>query len=255
MKNTKIGYIYRDADKRRRIHGIYAPGLDRFIFVDYSDVWVTLETAEILSSKLPTMAYVLHTINFDFNSENCTNYTITNKTNQVVSRVSIVNRRQTPCLMFAPYATNPIEYVGQNMDYVTPEKQEMIRRLQEYAQYVNDIVYVIRITNAMVNWTDGQSFIDKYVPSEFTNTIDGPMSHQYDRSSTERGVFFEIRHALYISQTIEEAEQRIIDIWILHHHEQEYLLTSFYRNLGREVPQALSQFTVYTPVTISPSLL
>jgi hypothetical protein len=255
MKNTKVGFIYRDAYMRRRLHGIFAPGLDRFILIDDSDVWATLETAEILSSKLPTLAYVLHTIKFDLNIKNCLDYTITNKTNQTIQTVSIVNRSQTPCLMFIPYDTNPIENVGPNPDYNTPEKIEILERLQEYAEYVRDVVYVCKITDAMANWMDNQSFMDKYIPKKLTETVDGTLTGMYDRSNAERGVFFNIRYALYISNTIEEAEQRIIDIWKECHAEQEFLMTSFYRNLGRGFPDELNEHKKFKPVTISTSLL
>jgi hypothetical protein len=255
MKNTKVGYIYRDADKRRRIHGIYAPGIDRFILVDYSDVWVTLETAEILCSKLPTVAYVLHTINFDFGTHNCIEYAITNKTNQTTGKTSIVNRRQNPTLRFIPYATNPIEWAGPNPDYDTDEGRAMLKKLQDYAEFVLDTVYAMRITDAMTNWMDGQRFIDSYIPQRLLETSDGPMSNQYDRSDTERGVFFEIRSALHLSLTIEEAEKRIEEIWIAGADEQEFVMKSFYYNWGRPLPPSLEHRKLFTPVTLSPNIL
>jgi hypothetical protein len=254
MKNTKVGYIYRDADKRRRIHGIYAPGIDRFILVDYSDVWVTLEAAEILCSKLPTVAYVLHTINFDFGDHNCLNFAITNKTNQVTGRASIVNRQQNPTLRFIPYATNPIEWAGPNPDYESPEKAEMLTKLQEYAQFVLDTVYAIKVTDAMANWEDGQTFMDKYIPSDMLVSIDGPLTHHYDRSNSERGIFFEIRHALYISLTIEEAEARIEEIWTKYSDQQEFLIKPFYYNWGRPSPEQFKKLK-YTPTKLSPHVL
>jgi hypothetical protein len=255
MKKTKVGYIYRDAYMRRRIHGIYAPGLDRFILVDYSDVWVTLETAEILCSKLATVAYVLHTINFDFGDHNCLDYAITNKTNQVTGRASIVNRRQNPTLRFIPYATNPIEWAGPNPDYDSPEGVEILRQLQEYAGFVLDTVYAIRVTDAIMNWEDGQRFIDSYIPGKLLESVDGKITHHYDRSDSERGVFFQIRYALYISLTIEEAMKRIEDIWELHQGQQEYLMTSFYNHWGRPMPAKFERTKTYRPVTISPHIL
>ncbi len=255
MKNTKVGYIYRDADKRRRIHGIYAPGIDRFILVDYSDVWVTLEAAEILCSKLPTVAYVLHTINFDFGTHNCIEYAITNKTNQVTGRASIVNRRQNPTLRFIPYATNPIEWAGPNPDYDDPAGKKMLADLQEYAEFVLDTVYAIRVTDAIMNWEDGQRFIDSYIPGRLLESVDGKITHHYDRSDSERGVFFEIRYALYISLTIQEAIERIENIWEAHRGQQEYLMNSFYGHWGRPLPARFDRIKTYKPLTISPHIL
>lgn len=255
MKNTKVGYIYRDADKKRRIHGIYAPGIDRFILIDYSDVWVTLETAEILCSKLPTVAYVLHTINFDLGTHNCLEYAISNKTNQTTGKASIVNRRQNPTLRFIPYATNPIIHIGSNPDYESEEGVEALRKLQEYAEFVLDTVYAIKVTDAMTNWMDGQRFIDSYISQKLLESEDGLLANQYDRSDSEKGVFFEIRHALYISTSIEEAMDRIEKIWFTGSIEQEFVMKSFYFNWGREVPESLRGKTLFTPVSLSPNIL
>jgi hypothetical protein len=255
MKNTKVGFIYRDAYMRRRLHGIFSPGLDRFILIDDSDVWVTLETAEILCSKLPTVAYVLHTIKFNLGNHNCLEYSIPNKTNQTVGKASIVNRRQNPTLRFIQHSTNPIEWTGPNPDYESQEGVEALKKLQEYAEFVLDTVYAMKVTGAMTNWMDCQRFIDAYIPRKMLQTIDGGMKGEYDRSDTERGVFFEIRHALHISLTVEEAMSRIEKIWNTCAAEQEFVMKSFYTNWGRQLPESLKGMGNFVPVTLSPSIL
>jgi hypothetical protein len=255
MKSAKIGYVYRDNKGRRRRYGIFAPGLDRFIHINEYDVWVAMETALVLSSKIPTMTYILHTIKFDFGNHNCLEYTMANKTNQTIQTVSIVNRSQTPSLMFAPIDTNPIEFVGWPEDYKVVEKVEILKRLQEYAEYVSEIVYVCKITDAMNNWMDKQSIMDMIIPDSFTVATNGKLDSMYDRSDAPRGVYFEIRHALYISTTIEEAEQRIIEIWKNCHKEQEFLMNSYYRNLGQEIPEELREHTKFVPIKMSTLLL
>ena len=41
----------------RRVFGIYAPVLDRFVFLEEFDLWTTLEVAEILSSRIQVNIY------------------------------------------------------------------------------------------------------------------------------------------------------------------------------------------------------
>lgn len=49
---VKHNELYMTATGMRRVFGIYAPVLDRFIFFEQFDLWSTLELAEILSSKI-----------------------------------------------------------------------------------------------------------------------------------------------------------------------------------------------------------
>ena len=44
---------------KKNANAIYAPGLDRFLLVDNYDLWLTMEVARILSSKIPTQVFLL----------------------------------------------------------------------------------------------------------------------------------------------------------------------------------------------------
>lgn len=248
MDRLKIGYehFYKDSRGQRRKHGIFAPGLDRFILIDEYDVWSTLETAELLSSKLPTVAYFLPPTNFELTNENCITYTIFNKTKQRIGPSPISVARQNPQLKFL-FDYNKIAFADTPEDYRTPDKLEMLRRLQEYAVFVHTVVYVIRLTETMFNPYNSKDFIEKYHRPEWINDL----KSKVDRSSTPKGVFFEIRHALYMSETVEEAESRILDLWKEHYHEQQYMLHGFYKIWNRPVPEELSQVSSYKPETVS----
>ena len=89
-------YVTSQGEKRK--NAIFAPGIDRFILIDEYDFWTTLQIAEILSSKLPTVAYILQPNPPDINNTNCINYTIYNKTTQNLGTSPIVGGRQHPLL-------------------------------------------------------------------------------------------------------------------------------------------------------------
>ena len=77
------------------------------------------------------------------------------------------------------------------------------------------------------------------------------LKSKVDRSATDNGVFFELRHALYMADSIEDAEQQILDIWKHHYHEQQYMLHGFYKIWNRPVPEELADVATYKPETVS----
>lgn len=240
--------IYKDINGNPRKCGIFAPGLDRFILIDDIDHWMVLETAEILSSKIPTMVYILPALDIDINNSNCLNYTLYNKTEERIGARLISVGRQNPALRILGNL-GKLAFDGPPEDYKSEERQEILARLQQYAQYVLKQVHAINIAEVMFNPCDNKNFLDKYVVQypDFKTMV--------DRSTTPTGVFNELRHVLYLSNTIEEAEQQIIDLWLRNYHEQEYMLAGFYKLLEQEVPDQLKNHTNFKTIKIQQFLL
>ena len=227
-------YFYRNSKGERRKHGIFAPGVDRFILVDTYDFWITLQTAEILSSKIPTLAYILPPLDFNLDNTNCINYTIFNKTQQKVGPSPISAGRQRPQLKFL-YDTDAITEAGVSEDYNTDEGRALLVKLQEYAQFVHQHMFAINITDAFYNPVNNHRFISSYVSNDWTDSF----KSRHDRSSLDKGVFFELRNILYLSDTQEEAEEKITNLWLTSSRDQLYLITGYYKILNTPMPEAL----------------
>lgn len=123
----------------------------------------------------------------------------------------------------------------------------MLTRLQEWASYVHNLVYVINMTEALFNPFNNRTFVQNYTRPEWLLGL----KSKIDRSATDNGVFFELRHALYMADSIEDAEQQILDIWKNNYHEQQYMLHGFYKIWNRPVPEELADVATYKPETVS----
>jgi hypothetical protein len=248
MTNKKIGYehFYKDSRGNRRRSGIFAPGIDRFILIDDYDFWMTFETAELISSKVPTVAYILPPTDFELTNANCIGYTIFNKTKQRIGPSPISIARQNPQLKFL-FDYTKITFSDIPEDYKTDDRRPMLTKLQEWADYVHNLVYVINMTEALFNPFNNKDFVQKYANPQWL----AGLKSKVDRSATENGVFFEIRHALYMANNIEDAELRILNIWKDHYHEQQYMLHGFYKIWNRPVPEELADVATYKPETVS----
>lgn len=241
-------HYYINSAGERRTHGIFAPGIDRFILIDENDFWITLETAEILSSKLPTVAYILpNTFGVDINNANCINFTIVDKTQQKIGPSPIAGGRQNPMLRFLR-DNNKLVNAGFPEDF--KDNEEIIRKITQYAQYVHRRVYAINMTDALYNFKNNYKFADRYLDPSWTEGL----AAQHDRSSLDKGVFFELRKILYLSDTPEEAEQKITEFWANNVADQGFMIEGYYRTLNLSVPEQVEQAIEQGLQTISPFL-
>jgi hypothetical protein len=239
-------YFYRTSDQRPRQNGIFAPGIDRFLLIDNYDFWMTLETAEILSSKLPTLVYLITPLDSGMTHENCLDYTIFDKTQQKIVASSIATGRQQPILKFM-YENDTVAYAGCPEDFKDPERNSMLKNIQEYARYVHRRVLAINLTEAFYNSANNRHFADTHLPAEWTAQV----SSRVDRSELDKGVFHELRKVLYLSNTPEEADAEIINIWKKYSANQEFLILGFYKIVDLPVPEELSFARHFVPNTLS----
>jgi len=241
-------HFYTNSQGEKRKHAVFAPGLDRFILVDDKDFWMTFEAAEILSSKLPTIAYMLPPSAKNLNNINCIKYTIADKRLQRVGPSPIVGGRQHPLLKFL-YDQDEIIESGIPEDY--KDNREILERLLEYARFVQQQVYVLNITDAFYNFENTNRFSEKYLDKEWTANI----SSRADRSSLKKGVFFELRKILYLSNSVKEAEDSIVNFWANNYTDQVYLMEGYYKILNKPVPNELVPLTKLTFTNISTMLI
>jgi hypothetical protein len=237
-------YFYTNSKGEKRKNAIFSPGIDRFLLVDDKDFWVTLETAEILSSKLPTICYLLPPTDENINNSNCINYTIKNKIDQKVGPSSIIAARQNPLLKFL-YDKDEIILKGVPVDY--EDNYGIIKGLLRYAKFLQEQVYVLKIVDAFYNVSNTKKFAESYIDNRWSESF----SVRSDRSNLDKGIFFELKKILYLSNTPEEANDKIIDFWLNNSVDQIYILNGYYKILNRPIPDRLIEISKSGPTNTS----
>jgi hypothetical protein len=242
--DNRYQYFYTNSKGEKRKNAIFSPGIDRFILVDDKDFWVTFETAEILSSKLPTLCYLLPPMNDNIDNSNCINYTIKNKIDQKVGASSIIAARQNPMLKFL-YDTDEIVFKGTPVDY--EDNYVIIENLLRYAEFLQEQIYVLKIVDAFYNASDTKRFAKSYIDDNWSESF----SVRSDRSSLDKGIFFELKKILYLSNTPEEANDKIVDFWLENSVDQIYILNGYYKILNNPIPDKLIEISKSGPTNTS----
>ena len=193
---------YYNIDGSKKKSAIYCQQIDRYILVDEYDLWITMKTAQILSSKLATTVYQLPENIEEMNTVNCMDYSVFNKTLYKRKNTAELIQNQTPTLK--KLSSENIIKVGIPEDYKTEEGSYQLKKLKNYVDYVNKVVYAVEFANAR-NWIDNKSIADALYPQEWNDIIS---SYKY-KSESGTSVFNDINTILYFSNDVEEARNKI----------------------------------------------
>jgi len=224
---------YFDENNQARNSGIYCPGINRWLLVDYYDSWVTFETAQVMSSKIASMVYLLPGNIEAMTNENCLSYSIntTSKQRQKKGNVADLISSQIPSLRIM--MTQP-EWVGPPTDFNFNHKDASVTALKEYAEYVRACLFASKITQATLAHTDMLDFSTAFLPTEWTDQV----TLYSDNSDTPCGVLKEIKKILYFGKSLQDAKSQIHDLL-----ERNYLdcsgLVSRFCKLMEETPEFL----------------
>ncbi len=230
--DNRLKYFYKDSQGNRRHYGIFCPGIDRFVLISDLDLWLVSDTAAILSSKIPTLVYVLPTDLNGITQENCIDYTIFNKTNQRVALSSILVARQNPLVKFL-YDEDKIVSAGMPEDYKS--NQAPIKNIKEYAEGVFDRLAAINLTEAFYNPFNTKGFVETCVPAEWIKNF----TPEADKSRLDTGIFLALKNVLYLSDSIKDADKQIVEVWKNFYYDVGYLIEGYYKILGLPLPDEL----------------
>jgi hypothetical protein len=211
-------------------YAIYAKGIDRFLLIDKFDLNVTFLVAEILSSKLPVMVFILPA---SVDMQSPLNYSIKDKSSLKIGSSSFVVVKQTPVLRVIT-DTNNIEYSGVPEDY--KNNLECLKEIEEYANFVKKYCHALLLAEKIYHFDSNYSFTKSVLPSDWLLDFKNPP----DRSKSKDGIFFEIKQTLYISNSIYEAKNSIENIWINCSTDQYWLMEGFYKILNEPAPALLT---------------
>lgn len=238
---NNFNYFYRDHTGMRRRYGIYVPSIDRFIHISDQDIWMSLETAEILSSKIQTMVYVLPPgyVTPDYkelvSNKNCLEWGIYDKGELKVGSSAALGARQTPAIKML-YPEDKLEqHDSLPEDFI--ENSAALMNIKRYADYIYPRVVAISLAASFYNAFYSKNFIYKYLDegwAEKTTTAADP-------SATVRGLDIEIKNILYRCNSPEEAEETIISFWEKSYRDAGYMMAGYYRILGGQMPDRIKK--------------
>lgn len=171
--------------------------------MDQFDPFTAVQSAQILSSKLPLVVGVTRSTDIDLNR--CLEYSIRDK-DLMFANSSIFYSRQWPSFR---RLSGGFEYLGWPIDYKEePAKQHLIQ-LQEYSEFVCNCVKAVSITNLIFNVLPLNAIVGEYLSSVVPEEINVPC----DNTDVVSGVPAEIFKILYYSNNIKQAVGDINEFW------------------------------------------
>lgn len=202
--------------------GIYSVGFDRFVLVDNKDVWVMLETAEILSSKISTVVYIIPNDSSDLTSANCTEFSLLDKRSQKTATTPLLFSALTPSLRTL------LDNSLIRTDNTVPDE------VTEYTKFVYLHCFALNFTEAIAKYDENAKFSKKYLDNDWISTL----TINDTRDSLDGGLYFQIRKILYLSNSIIEAEEKINSLWFNHSGEQRWVRDLYFKIINKEQPES-----------------
>lgn len=234
--DIKTTSFYKDSDGNRRKYGIYAPPIDRFLHVSDQDLWMTLQTAALLSSKIQTSVYVLpsHT---EITNENCLYWGLYEKNNAVLSS------KQGPSVKLLHPSNRLIPYEDFPKDFT--EDPTLLNKLKKYVDYIYPRVCAINLSLVYADMHESNTPILQSLDNEWINKFP-----DYYKSPVGR----DFKNILYTKNSPKEAEDAINAYW------QEFAVTKaptgswdmvrhYYTILGEPIPSNLTHLFPYIKTT------
>jgi hypothetical protein len=222
--NSYIENFYRSNNKRK--YSLYTPGYNRFLLVDDLDIWMLFETANIVSSKISTIVYMLPYEETDISNDNCLNYEITNLSSQKIAGTPLIFASQTP-LIKSIFGDNVIKKNNEHLDILNDAKK--------YVDFVHLHSYALNYTEFFTNYENNYNFSKKYLDEELLDTF----RPTHERSTLKQGIFFNIRKILYLSDSIDEAETKLHKLWKDESADLPQLRELYFKILNKSQPEDL----------------
>lgn len=209
--DTKLSSFFMNGFGRRANANIYySPGVDRLFAVDNYDPYTAMEIAQILSSKMPAIAVlILYKDELkEVNNGNCINYTIKNK-NPIPGQAALLFSRQMPVVkkLLSPQLVLVEDFPA---DFNYNENLNTFVLFSEYAKFVIRVWHTAKIcdmTHNVLPMGAYNSFLADVKPEGWTTPPDNV------NGDSNIGITTEIKRILYFSDNIEEALERIADMW------------------------------------------
>lgn len=182
---------------------LYSPGIDRVICLDQFDPYSAVESAQILSSKLPLVVGV--TRSQDIDPSRCLEFSLREK-DLMFAFSSIFYSRQWPSFR---RLNSGFEYLGWPLDYKEEPARSYLIQLRDYAEFVCQCVKAVKITNLIFNVLPMQQIAGQHLRDQWPSTVNIPA----DNTVSAQGVSADIMKILYNSDSVESAVLAINELW------------------------------------------
>jgi hypothetical protein len=222
---------------RNLANAIYCPGLDRFLLIDGYDLWVTLETARVLSSKIPTQVFLLGKDVIEFDNKNCLEYAVFNKKDMAIND-SMVGRQfpgVSPLL-----EKNSVYKVGWPVDYTSTEKRMELTNLRYYSFFCLRAVYAAKIADALRNDLPLAEILENVGCESLAENLSLPRDYSDSASGLKRSIM----KILYLSQNEDQALSEIESLWMNEGRNLPNFRETFHYVLGLDATEEVKN----TPV-------
>lgn len=200
---------YPSAKPNYNCYAIFSPSVDRFLIVDNLCPWMILKTAEILSSKISTVTYILNPeISIEIDNSNCLYYSTEHKKGEPTLGGAGQNSHKQSASM-AHINNTKVIFKGWSEEFKEKNRKKFLSELQEYALFVLRCVHSIKIADSFRNTFPESHYLKNYFenehPDEFTKYFDGTVS--------SKGMYNEITNILYHSKNTVDAINNINEVW------------------------------------------
>lgn len=229
--NKKFYEYYPSSKNALNNYAIFSPSIDRFLIVDNTCPWILFKVAQILSSKISTVTYILTQTDIEINNENCFNYGLSHKKGEHTFGGSNPNSHKQSAIMH-PLNSSIVEK-GWPEEWISQERKEALAHIQEYALFVLCTIQSIKIAYSFRNIYPDSHYLEEFFqnqyPKNFTKTFDG--------TESPRGMFREITNVLYHSDYVDDALEQIYVLWKKYSElDVAGMRELFYKCLGLELP-------------------
>lgn len=226
--NQYIKNFYR-SNNVNRSYGIYATGLNRFLLVDDLDVWIVVETANIISSKIPNIVYMLPYESDSINNLNCHEYGIQDISTQKMGDALLMFTTQTPILRTLQ-GDNVV--IKQN-NKIEIEDNFLFENILDYTNFVHLHAYAMNFTQMICKYEETDEFSKKYLGKDITSSFKSTI----ERSGLDESIFTKLRSILYYSSTKDEAKLKIEELWFNYSSAMPHVRNMYYKILQESQPE------------------
>lgn len=229
--NTCLDY-YPASKNSPNYYAVFSPSLDRFLLVDNTCPWLLFKVAQIISSKISTVTFILNDTAKDINNENCLYYGTKHKKNEHTFGGSNPGNHKQSASMH-PFYNNEVVEKGWPEEYSSEDRIEMVYNAQKYAQFTLRVVQSIKIAYSFRNVFPDSHYLEEYFKGQF----DSSLCNRYDGTQSSIGMYKELTYILYHENTIDEALIKIHECWKKYSKmDVTGMREMFYRCLGINQP-------------------
>ena len=199
--NNKLNRYY-PSHNNNTYYALYSPPIQRFLLVDNYNIFVFFKTAQILSSKINTVLFVLPSDEKwpQMTNNNCLKFTFHHIKFQ--NECGGNNIKQSPTVSFLKInrSTKIVKTIFPT-DFQDENRKRKILEIQEYAQFVNLCMHSIMLTSIIHQQAHIEQEQNEYRSFLFNEPLQPTLATHF-------------MNILTFANSIKEAQEQIKSFWL-----------------------------------------